>query len=103
MSHGFENLIVWQRARASCGAVWPVVKAARAEYDFKLSQELNGSSISIMSNIAEGHLRRYSYIAPATFERLCTDSVEIGRMLEALRTSVQKQEDPGTRWSPRWR
>jgi four helix bundle protein len=131
MGYGFEQLIVWQRARAFCGAVWAVVKAARAARDYELSQELNGASISIMSNIAEGHLRRRrrqfahfldisagsngesrsclylaldrSYVTPVTFEGLCTDSVEIGRMLEALRSSVQQQEDPPGRRSPRWR
>jgi hypothetical protein len=58
MSAGFEQLLVWQRARAFCAAIAPVLRAARSAHDYELSQELNGAGISIMSNIAEGHLRR---------------------------------------------
>jgi four helix bundle protein len=119
MSAGFEQLLVWQRARAFCAAIAPVLRAARSAHDYELSQELNGAGISIMSNIAEGHLRRArrqfaqflniaagslgearsclylaldrGYATPAAFQALCDESNEIGRMLEALRASVEEQ------------
>jgi four helix bundle protein len=117
----FEDLLVWQRARAFCGAVLPVVRTARAAHDFELSQELNGSSISIMSNIAEGHTRRRcrqfayfldiaggsngearsclylgldrQYVTPSHFESLKRDSEEIARMLDSLAGTVRRQND----------
>jgi four helix bundle protein len=124
MGTGFEQLIVWQRARRFCGAILPVVKSARTAHDFELSQQLNSAALSIMSNIAEGHLRRgrrqfahflaisagsngearsclflaldRSYVDESTFRALLADSEAMGRMLEALRASVlrQKELDP---------
>jgi four helix bundle protein len=119
MSSGFEHLMVRQRSRAFCGAVLPVVRAARAAHDFELSRQLNAAAISIMSNIAEGHLRRHrrqfahcltisagslgeprsclylaldrGYTTPATFKATCDESNEIGRMLETLRAAVLEQ------------
>jgi len=99
----------------------PVVRTARAARDFELSQELNGSSISIISNIAEGHTRRRRrqfayfldiaggsngdapsclylglerhYVTPSQFEILRSDSEEIERMLDSLAATVRRQRD----------
>jgi four helix bundle protein len=55
---GFEHLDVWQLARDLCSSISPVIAAAKAEHDYVLSQQLNAAALSIMSNIAEGYLRR---------------------------------------------
>jgi len=57
---GFEQLDVWQLARQLSADVLPVAAAATARHDFELSQQLNAACLSIMSNIAEGYLRRSS-------------------------------------------
>jgi four helix bundle protein len=121
MGSGFEQLVVWQRARRFCGAILPVVKTARVARDHELSRHLNGAALSIMSNIAEGYLRRgrrqfaqflaiaagsngearsclflaldRSYLSEQAFRALRADTEEIGRMLEALRASVLRQKD----------
>ena len=123
MSAGFEQLAVWTRARAFCGAILPVLRAARAASDYELAQQLNRSAISIMSNIAEGHLRRGRrqfahflgiaagsngearsclylaldrlYLTAPEFEALCRQTNEMGRMLEALRAAVLRQVSSG--------
>ena len=56
--HGFEQLDVWQLARTFCRDLVPVVAKAKDCRDYELSQQLNAASLSIMSNIAEGYLRR---------------------------------------------
>jgi four helix bundle protein len=55
---GFEQLLVWQRARLLCSAVRPIVAKAEANHDYALSQQLNRATLSVMANIAEGYLRR---------------------------------------------
>jgi four helix bundle protein len=59
-SSGFEHLDVWQLARQLSAGIVPVAAAANARRDFDLSQQLNAAGLSIMSNIAEGYLRRSS-------------------------------------------
>jgi four helix bundle protein len=55
---GFENLIAWQRARAICAGIVPILRAAALAHDFALAQQLNAAAISVVANIAEGYLRR---------------------------------------------
>jgi four helix bundle protein len=55
---GFEDLIAWQRARTVCAGIIPILQAAAAAHDFALAQQLNAAAISVLANIAEGHLRR---------------------------------------------
>jgi len=57
---GFETLDVWQLARQLSADTLPVAATAVARHDFEMSQQLNAACLSIMSNIAEGYLRRSS-------------------------------------------
>ena len=54
---GFENPIVWQRARKMCTDILPILDAASARRDYRFLQELNEAASSFAANIAEGHLR----------------------------------------------
>ena len=53
----FRDLIVWQRARELSVAVYEVTRQFPREELYGLSSQLRRASVSIMSNIAEGHGR----------------------------------------------
>ncbi|MCC4228852.1 four helix bundle protein [Zunongwangia profunda] len=53
----FEDLEIWQKAREICRIVYETKKNTNLKNDFKLYNQLNGSSGSIMDNIAEGFER----------------------------------------------
>lgn len=50
-THNFENLDVWKRG---CRLAVNVCVASSGSKDFKLKEQIQGSAISIPSNIAEG-------------------------------------------------
>lgn len=53
----FEDLEVWQKARKLCNDIYSLTSKGSFEKDFKLRDQINGSSGSIMDNIAEGYER----------------------------------------------
>ena len=53
----FEDLEIWQKAKEICRIVYETKKNTNLKNDFKLYNQLNGSSGSIMDNIAEGFER----------------------------------------------
>lgn len=53
----FEDLEVWQKARELCNLVYPLTLKDSFARDFKLRDQINGSSGSVMDNIAEGFER----------------------------------------------
>jgi four helix bundle protein len=54
----FEDLTIWQSARKFANAIFKVyTKSEPFSKDFKLKDQINGSSGSIMDNIAEGFER----------------------------------------------
>ena len=66
----FEEIIAWQRARGLCNHIYAVTKNQSFSKDFGLKDQVQRSSVSIMSNIAEGFERgsnkefiQYLYIA----------------------------------------
>lgn len=54
----FEELQVWQKAMDMAEAVYSVTLTFPTQYKFSLCQQLERSSISVASNIAEGYGRR---------------------------------------------
>jgi four helix bundle protein len=112
----FEDLEVWQRA---CRLVVEIFINFRRCKEFILKDQVCRAALSIPSNIAEGaergsakdfahflniakgscgELRTQLYIArklellpSAMFQRLKTESKEIGSMLEGLRRSLLKR------------
>jgi four helix bundle protein len=57
MAKTFEQLEVWQKARAFAQAIHSILQSAPLSMDFELKNQLNRSSGSIMDNIAEGYER----------------------------------------------
>ena len=53
----FEDLEVWQKARKLCNEIYPLTLKGTFERDFKLRDQINGSSGSVMDNISEGFER----------------------------------------------
>jgi len=54
----FEDLDVWKMARDLCKMIFALYSKSEAfSRDFKLRDQLNGSSGSVMDNIAEGFCR----------------------------------------------
>ena len=53
----FEDIEAWQEARELCNLIYPLTVTGSFERDFKLRDQINDSSGSIMDNIAEGFER----------------------------------------------
>jgi four helix bundle protein len=53
----FEDLIIWQKARELCKDVHRIANYELFSRDYKLRDQINASSGSIMDNIAEGYER----------------------------------------------
>jgi len=53
----FEDLQIWQLARELCNDIFKLIAETKLKEDYKLKEQINGSSGSIMDNIAEGFER----------------------------------------------
>lgn len=56
-AEGFEDLIVWQKARELTKKIYELTKGKEFSKDFSLVDQLRRASVSILSNIAEGFER----------------------------------------------
>ena len=56
MAHysSFEDLEIYQKATKFCDDIWDIIVETSLKTDYKLREQINGSSGSIMDNIAEG-------------------------------------------------
>lgn len=54
----FEDLEVWQKARALTKEIYILTDDNKFRKDYVLSQQIRKSAISVVSNIAEGFARR---------------------------------------------
>ena len=56
MAHfsSFEDLKVYKEATLFCDDIWNIIQNTSLQKDYKLREQINGSSGSIMDNIAEG-------------------------------------------------
>lgn len=50
----FEEITAWQKARVLCSKIQTLITTTDLAKDYKLKDQINGSSGSIMDNIAEG-------------------------------------------------
>lgn len=53
----FEDLEIWQLSRILCNDIYEVIAGTNPKNNFRLSNQIDGSSGSIMDNIAEGFER----------------------------------------------
>ena len=54
----FEELRVWQKSRILCQFIFEIISTPIFSRDYKLKEQINGSSGSVMDNIAEGFGRQ---------------------------------------------
>jgi four helix bundle protein len=115
----FEDLIAWQKARVLTANIYRVSRNEEFGRDFRLSSQIQGAAVSIMSNVAEGfergglgefhqflstakascaELRSQLYVAldvgyidSPTFHDLRTQAEEVGRIVGGLRVSIARQ------------
>ena len=116
----FEDLIAWQKARELTLKIYRISRQGEFGKDCRLSGQIQGAAVSIMSNIAEGFERGrlgefhqflstakascaerrsqlyvaldVGYIDDRTFQDLRIQSEEVGRIIGGLRASVAKQK-----------
>ncbi|HET7360973.1 MAG TPA: four helix bundle protein [Salinimicrobium sp.] len=53
----FEDLKIWNSAREICQDIFEIRERTKLKTDYKLYDQINGSSGSVMDNIAEGFER----------------------------------------------
>lgn len=53
----FEDLEIWQLSRGLCNDIYNVIESTNLKNNFKLCNQIDSSSGSIMDNIAEGFER----------------------------------------------
>lgn len=57
MIRRFEDLEIWQLARALCNDIYTISQETNLKNNYRLNNQIDGSSGSIMDNIAEGFER----------------------------------------------
>ena len=53
----FEDLEIWKLARVLCSEIYIIISTTALKNDYKLKEQINSSSGSVMDNIAEGFER----------------------------------------------
>ncbi|MBS1902331.1 MAG: four helix bundle protein [Bacteroidetes bacterium] len=119
----FEDLIAWQKARVLTREVYQVTRTGRFSKDFGLAGQIQRASVSVMSNIAEGfergrraELHQFlsiakgscgevrsqlyvaldaEYLSEERFAELKSLCEETGRIINGLRSSIQRNPKSG--------
>ncbi len=127
--NNFEDLRVWQKARILCQEIFELIEKEKFCRDYKLKDQINGSSGSVMDNVAEGFGRQGNnefinfltiangsvlevksqlyraldrkYISPSKFEELEKVIEEIIRMIASLVIYLGKSNFRGQKFKVR--
>jgi four helix bundle protein len=122
----FEDLIIWQKARILAQQVYQIISKEPLAKDYKLANQMNSSSGSIMDNIAEGFERNgkrefiqflsiskgscgelrsqlyrafdRKYFEPKTFETLCQQAEAISGGIQKLMNYLVENNLKGTKY-----
>ena len=114
----FEDLIAWQRARGLTMKIYQVSRKGEFGRDYRLSGQIQGAAVSVMSNIAEGFERGgfgefhqflstakascaevrsqlyvaldVGYINGKSFQELRDQAEQVGRIVGGLRASIAR-------------
>lgn len=125
----FEDLEVWKKARVLCKDIHAILSSGSLATDYRLRDQMNGSSGSIMDNIAEGFERdgnnefilflAYSkgsagelrsqlvraldrnHITQQQFDALNEQTIEVGRMLSGLISYLKTSDIRGNKFKDR--
>jgi four helix bundle protein len=122
----FEEIEVWKKAREFASKVYTLTLESSFSKDYKLRDQINGSSGSIMDNIAEGFERDGTrefiqflsiakgsagesraqlyraldrgHISEETFQQMVFDVLSISKQLSNLINYLKKSEFKGTKY-----
>lgn len=122
----FEDLEIWQLARVLCNEIIEIIISTELKNDYKLKEQINGSSGSTMDNIAEGFERDGNkefkqflsvakgssgecrsqlyrvydrkYIDVDTFERLKSQTIILGNKIGAFMVYLNKTDYKGSKF-----
>lgn len=122
----YEDIEAWKQARILCGRIFKLITTGDFSKDYKLREQINGSSGSVMDNIAEGFerdgrkefiqflsfakgscgevrsqlYRAYDrkYISEQEFSELCTFSNSFSKMIGSLMIYLKKSEYAGIKF-----
>ncbi len=126
----FEDLDVWQRARALTKDIYRISGEGGFARDRGLQDQIRRAAVSIVSNIAEGYERDgnrefvqflyhakgsagevraqlyvaadQNYVAPSVHKHLSSRCIEISRMLSGLIKYLRRSKIQGTRYNPKY-
>lgn len=121
----FEEIDSWKKAREVCRVLGEYIKQGKFQNNFRLIQQIEGASGSVMDNIAEGFERGSKgefitflgyakgscgelrsqlyraadrdYITTEEFDLLKNEVMQISRLLQNFIGYLCKSELPGTR------
>ncbi|MEO1030771.1 MAG: four helix bundle protein [Bacteroidota bacterium] len=122
----FEDLEIWQKARLLCRAINRIANNTELRKDLRLYRQIDGSSGSIMDNIAEGFERNgnkefiqflsiakascgetrsqlyrvldRSYITEHEFENLLNQCTTLSRMIGGFMNYLKKSDLKGSKY-----
>jgi four helix bundle protein len=99
----FEDLPIWQEARKLTKDVYTVTRDGDFSKDFRLKNQIRDSSVSIMSNIAEGfenqttkQFIRYLYIAKGSsgeFRSQLYAALDAGYLKKEIMLDLKKRAE----------
>jgi four helix bundle protein len=127
--NSFEDLDVWKKARVLARDIYEIITSGSLASDYRLRDQMNGSSGSIMDNIAEGFERDgksefitflgYSkgsagelcsqlyraldrkHITQEKFDDLYNRTVEVEKMIGGFMSYLRKSEFKGNKFKDR--
>ncbi len=122
----FEDIVAWQKARVLCQRIFKIINQGDFARDFKLRDQINASSGSVMDNISEGFERdgknefrqflSYSkgssgevqsqlyrafdrdYITKEEFDELYAECATISKMIAGLMRYMNVTNHPGLKF-----
>ena len=122
----FEDLEVWTKARVLCKRIFDIRNESNLKTDYRLYDQINAASGSIMDNIAEGferngnkefiqflsiakascgevrsqlyRIRDRNYISSEVFEQLLEEVRSLSRQIGGFITYLQKSDYKGTKF-----
>jgi four helix bundle protein len=125
----FEDLEMWKKSRLLCNEVFEIICSEKFSTDFRLKDQINGSSGSVMDNIAEGFDRGSrleflnflsiakgsagevksqlyravdgKYITNKKFDELYSLAEEISKIISAFMNYLNKSNIRGTKFKSR--
>lgn len=99
---GFRELQIWQKSKALCPAIYQLTATFPEHEKFGIVSQIRRSSVSVPSNIAEGHGRssdadfiRFLHISLGSIrelETLLEISVDLGYIESVEETLLQLEE-----------